>query len=176
MLNFKFHLIKKESGVGPSDHMSFYLQDIPVLHFFTGQHDDYHKPTDDADKVNVEGMASIINLIDVVISDLDGSDKLAFTKTKDEESEKAPKYSVTLGVIPDYMFEGEGMRIDGVKENQPAQLAGIQKGDVVTVMGDIPIKTMMDYVKSLSQFKKGDKTTVTILRNNKEKIEVKVQF
>ncbi len=172
----KFHLIKKESGVGPSDHMSFYLQDIPVLHFFTGQHDDYHKPTDDADKVNVEGMASIINLIDVVISDLDGSDKLAFTKTKDEESEKAPKYSVTLGVIPDYMFEGEGMRIDGVKENQPAQLAGIQKGDVVTVMGDIPIKTMMDYVKSLSQFKKGDKTTVTILRNNKEKITVEVQF
>jgi len=172
----KFHLIRKESGVGPSDHMSFYLQDIPVLHFFTGQHDDYHKPTDDAEKVNVDGMVAIIQLIDAIITNLDGSDKLAFTKTKDEESEKAPKYSVTLGVIPDYMFEGEGMRIDGVKENQPAQLAGILKGDVVITMGEIPIKTMMDYVKSLSQFKKGDRTIVTILRNNKEKMAVKVQF
>lgn len=171
----KFHLIKKESGIGPSDHISFYLQDIPVLHFFTGQHDDYHRPSDDADKVNYDGMVSIIQLIDNLISDVDGLDKLTFTKTKDEESTKAPKYSVTLGVIPDYMFEGKGMRIDGVKDDRPAFKAGMVKGDIVIKMGKIEVVTMMDYMKGLSKFKKGDKTKVVILRDKKE-IKLDVQF
>ncbi len=171
----KFHLIKKESGIGPSDHTSFYLQDIPVLHFFTGQHEDYHKPTDDADKVNYDGITSIVNLIYNIISDLNSTKKLTFTKTKDEESHKAPKYSVTLGVIPDYMFEGKGMRIDGIKDNKTAFKAGIKKGDVVVKMGEITINTMMDYVKSLSKFKKGDKAIVTIIRGKKT-LNIKVLF
>jgi len=171
----KFHLIKKESGIGPSDHTSFYLQDIPVLHFFTGQHEDYHKPTDDADKVNYDGITSIVNLIYNIISDLNSTKKLTFTRTKDEESHKAPKYSVTLGVIPDYMFEGKGMRIDGIKDNKTAFKAGIKKGDVVVKMGEITINTMMDYVKSLSKFKKGDKAIVTIIRGKKT-LNIKVLF
>ncbi len=169
-----FKLIKKESGVGPSDHTSFYLKDIPVLHFFTGQHVDYHKPSDDAEKLNYEGMAGIVQFIDALISSLDLKDKIAFTKTKDE-STSAPRFTVTLGVVPDYLYGDEGMRIDGISEGKPAQKAGLQVGDIVIKMGDTEVKDMMSYMKALSGFKKGDTTTVILLRK-KEKIKVGIEF
>ena len=102
-----FKLVLKESGVGPSDHTSFYLQDIPVLHFFTGQHEDYHKPTDDADKLNYEGMGAISDYIMAILDELDDKPKLAFRTTKNE-SEEVPRFKVALGVIPDYLFDGQG--------------------------------------------------------------------
>lgn len=105
-------LIKSESGVGPSDHTSFYLQDIPVLHFFTGQHEDYHKPGDDAEKINENGILQVASIIERMIILMDDDEKIAFTKTKDESDN--PRFTVTLGVVPDYMYDGEGMRIDGV--------------------------------------------------------------
>ena len=120
----QFKLIKKESGVGPRDHTSFYNADIPVLHFFTGQHEDYHKPSDDWDKLNYDGMQSISDYIFNVISDLDNNGKLPFRKTKNE-SEEVPRFKVGLGVIPDYLFDGKGMRIDGISEDKPAQKAGL---------------------------------------------------
>ena len=88
--NTDFKLIEKESGVGPSDHTSFYLADIPVLHFFTGQHEDYHKPSDDPDKLNYKGMESISNYIMRIITDLDNDQRLVFRKTKNE-SEETPE-------------------------------------------------------------------------------------
>ncbi len=169
-----FKLIKKESGIGPSDHTSFYLKDIPVLHFFTGQHEDYHKPSDDAEKVNYEGMVEIVQFIDALISSLDPKEKLTFTKTKDE-STRVPRFTVTLGVVPDYLYGDEGMRIDGISEGKPAQKAGLQVGDIVIKMGDTEVKDMMSYMKVLSGFKKGDTTTVVVLRK-KEKIEVGIEF
>ena len=169
-----FKLIKKESGIGPSDHTSFYLKDIPVLHFFTGQHEDYHKPSDDAEKVNYEGMVEIVQFIDALIASLDSKEKLAFTKTKDE-STSVPRFTVTLGVVPDYLYGDEGMRIDGISEGKPAQKAGLQVGDIVIKMGDTEVKDMMSYMKALSSFKKGDTTTVVVLRK-KEKIAVGIEF
>ena len=133
-----FKIVENESGVGPSDHTSFYLQDIPVLHFFTGQHDDYHKPGDDTEKLNYEGMDAISNYIFDVITELDKSGKLAFRKTKNE-SEETPRFKVGLGVVPDYLFDGEGMRVDGISEDKPAQKAGLQKGDIVIKLGDSAI-------------------------------------
>lgn len=109
--NNNFKLIEQESGVGPSDHTSFYLADLPVLHFFTGQHEDYHKPGDDAEKLNYDGMETISNYIFNIISDLNDNEKLVFTKTKNE-GKNTPRFKVGLGVIPDYMFDGKGMRID----------------------------------------------------------------
>jgi C-terminal processing protease CtpA/Prc len=156
-------LIKKESGVGPSDHTSFYLQDIPVLHFFTGQHDDYHKPGDDPEKVNYEGIYEIVQLIRRLVVDLDDEEKLTFIKTKNE-SENTPRFSVTLGVVPDYLFDGEGMRIDGVSEDKPAQKAGMQKGDIVVQLGDSTVTDMMSYMRALSVFEKGDQTRVKFKR------------
>ncbi len=160
-------LIKSESGTGPSDHTSFYLQDIPVLHFFTGQHEDYHKPGDDLNKINIEGILKIADFIERVIINLDQEDRLAFTKTKDE-SNSTPRFTVTMGVIPDYLFDGEGMRIDGVSEDKPAKKAGIQKGDIVIQLGDSSIVNMMSYMKALSTFKKGDATTVVVDRSGEE--------
>lgn len=172
--NTKFKLIQKESGVGPSDHTSFYNADIPVLHFFTGQHEDYHKPSDDADKLNYQGMKTIANYIYAIISDLDDNGKMAFRKTKNE-SDNAPRFKVTLGVVPDYLFDGVGMKIDGVSEGKPAQKAGFKKGDIVIQMDTIEVKNMKDYMLALSTFKKGDSKKVIVDRNNKE-ITVEVTF
>lgn len=172
--NSQFKIIEKESGVGPSDHTSFYNSDIPVLHFFTGQHEDYHKPSDDADKLNYEGMEEISTYILEIITELDGQGKLPFRKTKNE-NENAPSFKVVLGVFPDYMFDGKGMRIDGISEDKPAQKAGLQKGDIVVKLGDSMVIDMMSYMRALASFKEGDKTKVVVERNGKE-VEADIQF
>ena len=172
--NNNFKLIQQESGVGPSDHTSFYLADIPVLHFFTGQHEDYHKPGDDAEKLNYEGMETISNYIFTIISDLNDNGKLAFRKTKNE-GKNSPRFKVGLGVVPDYMFDGKGMRIDGISEDKPAQKAGLQKGDIVIKLGDSLVTNMMSYMKALSVFEKGDKSKVIVKRGEKE-VEKEIQF
>ena len=172
--NSQFNIIEKESGTGPSDHTSFYNNDIPVLHFFTGQHEDYHKPSDDFDKLNYEGMEAISNYIFEIISELDDDGKLAFRKTKNE-SEDVPRFRVGLGVIPDYLFDGKGMRIDGISEDKPAQKAGLQKGDIVTKLGDSTIIDMMSYMRALSVFNEGDKTKIVVDRNGTI-VEAEIEF
>ena len=172
--NSNFKLIQRESGVGPSDHTSFYLVDVPVLHFFTGQHEDYHKPSDDLEKLNYDGMSTISSYIFEIISDLNDNKKLPFRTTKNE-SDEVPRFVVALGVIPDYLFDGVGMRIDGVSEDKPAKKAGLIKGDIVVKLGDSTVIDMMSYMKALSTFKKGDSTKVRVDRNG-EKIEANIKF
>jgi C-terminal processing protease CtpA/Prc len=164
----------EKSGSGPSDHSSFYYSDVPVLSFFTGQHEDYHKPSDDEHLINYEGMADVLELILRVIVDLDDEEAIPFQKTKDE-SQDVPSFKVTLGVMPDYMYSGEGMRIDGVREGKTADVAGIKKGDVVVKMGDIDVVDMMTYMKALSAFEKGQETDVELIREG-EKIRTTVVF
>ena len=172
--NDKFKIIEKESGVGPSDHTSFYLNDIPVLHFFTGQHEDYHRPSDDSELLNYEGMEAISTYIFEIITDLDDNGTLTFQKTK-SESEDAPRFKVTLGVMPDYMFDGKGMRLDGVTEDKPAHKAGLQKGDIVIKIGEIEISDMMSYMKALSSFEKGN-TAIVKFKREGTVIEAEVTF
>ena len=172
--NNRFKLVQKESGVGPSDHTSFYNSDIPVLHFFTGQHEDYHKPSDDTERLHFNGMQIISNYIFEIITDLDNNGKLPFRKTKNE-SEEVPRFKVGLGVIPDYLFDGKGMRIDGISEDKPAQKAGLQKGDIVVKLGDSTVFDMMSYMKVLATFKAGDKTNVTVDRQGKM-VDAVIQF
>lgn len=167
-------IAEHNSGIGPSDHTSFYIMDIPVLHFFTGQHSDYHKPSDDADKLNYSGMETISTYIMNIVSDLDDNGKLAFSKTKDE-SEEVPRFKVALGVVPDYLFTGEGMRIDGVSEDKPAQKAGLIKGDIVKKLGEYDVIDMMSYMKALSKFEEGQTAKLTVERNG-ELLEVEVSF
>jgi hypothetical protein len=163
----KFNLVKKTDGIGPSDHTSFYLVDIPVLHLFTGAHEDYHKPSDDFELINVEGMLDVYNYILTLIEATENQE-IAFSKTKDSDNSNAPRFSVTLGVIPDYAFNEKGMRIDGVTEGKTAFKAGILKGDIVVKMGDIEVVDMMAYMNALSMFKKGDSTIVVVLREGQE--------
>jgi S1-C subfamily serine protease len=144
------------------------------LHFFTGQHEDYHKPSDDAQKLNYEGMKTISSYIFDIISDLDNNGKLPFRKTKNE-SEEVPRFKVGLGVIPDYLFDGKGMRIDGISEDKPAQKAGLEKGDIVVKLGDSLVTDLMSYMRVLSTFDTGDKTKVIVKRGDAE-VEKDIEF
>lgn len=164
-----------ESGVGPSDHTSFYLKNIPVLHFFSGTHNDYHKPSDDEQFINYKGEIDILNYMITLIKKLDDKGKISFVKTKDDTNEESPRFKVTLGVVPDYAFEGEGMRIDGVSDGKPAAKAGLKSGDVVLQIGDNKVGDMMSYMKALGKFTKGDKAMVKVLRG-KEEVSVEVTF
>lgn len=156
------------SGVGPSDHTSFYLQGVPAVHFFTGTHADYHKPSDDEPLINYDGMLRIVRYIEAMVRELDNDGKLAFTKTEEANAESTPRFKVTLGVVPDYLYDGKGMRIDGVTEGKPAAAAGLKAGDIVTRVGSVEVTDMMSYMKGLSAFNKGDKAQVTWLREGKE--------
>ena len=165
-----------ESGIGPSDHTSFYSKGIPVLHFFSGQHNDYHKPEDDSHLINFQGIYEISLYILAIVKNLDGAGKLAYTKTKDEsESRKAAKFKVTLGVMPDYVFDGYGMRIDGVLDGKPAQKGGLEDGDIVIKIGDTEVKDIYGYMEGLSKYKVGDTAKVVVMRGDK-KIEKEVTF
>ena len=169
------HIKTTESGLGPSDHTSFYLQNVPVVFLFSGQHKDYHKPSDTEDKINYAGMVDVVNYTMSLIAELNDKGKLAFTKTKDDNVDSAPKFKVTLGVIPDYTFDGEGMRIDAVKDDRPAAKAGLKSGDIVLKLGDVKVTEMGTYMKALAQFNKGDKTKVTIKRGD-DVIEKEIEF
>ncbi|MFS4415528.1 M28 family peptidase [Maribacter sp. 2307ULW6-5] len=169
-----FKLVLGESGMGPSDHTSFYLQEVPALHFFTGQHEDYHKPSDDHEKLNYEGMEMITDYLMAIIADLDDAPKLSFRTTKNE-SEEVPRFKVGLGVMPDYLFDGEGMRIDGVTEDRPGANAGLQKGDIVIQLGDSTVVDMMSYMRALSAFEEGSTAKVVVDRDGK-KVEAEVKF
>lgn len=165
-----------DSGIGPSDHTSFYLKDIPVVHFFSGQHTDYHKPIDDAPLLNYEGMAEISSFIYTLMDSLDSPEKLTFTPTKNEsQSRTAASFKVTLGVMPDYVSEEEGMRIDAVIEGRPGQKAGLEDGDVVIQIGEYEVGDIYSYMEALSKFEKGDQTMVKVIREGKE-LEFEVTF
>lgn len=169
-----FKLSYDSSGVGPSDQTSFYLKNIPVLHFFTGQHTDYHKSTDDAEKINYKGEVRVLDLIRQVALVLSNETSIPFTPTKQPETQRV-SFKVTLGIMPDYSFEGKGVKVDGVTEGKPAQKAGVLTGDVLIQLGEISIANMQDYMKALGSFKKGEEADLKLLRNNEPKT-LKVTF
>lgn len=154
------------SGTGPSDHTSFYRKDIPVLFFFTGLHTDYHKPSDDADKINYVGEQQIVRYIYGVIEANNKKGKLAFTKTREVAMSSKTSFKVTLGIMPDYTFSGSGVRVDGLSEGKTAQKAGIKAGDVLTQLGEYGFTDVQTYMEALSKFKKGDATTVKLKRGS----------
>lgn len=155
------------SGTGPSDHTSFYRKDIPVLFFFTGTHSDYHKPSDDADKINFMGEYNVVKYIYKVVEETNNQPKLAFTKTREQQTIRS-NFTVSLGIMPDYTFSGSGVRVDGVSEGKLAQRLGIKTGDVITQLGDIKFTDVTSYMQALSKFKKGDNTKVKLKRGNEE--------
>lgn len=172
----KFLAVKVDSsGTGPSDHTSFYRKDIPVLFFFTGTHADYHKPSDDADKLNAEGEYRVVQYIYQLIQQTPKTSKLAFLKTREQSTGTSTRFSVTLGIMPDYAYGGSGVHVDGVTEGRPAAKAGIVAGDVITQLGDIATPSVEEYMKALGKFKKGDKTTVKYKRGDTEH-EAPVEF
>ena len=156
------------SGSGPSDHTSFYRKDIPVLFFFTGLHMDYHKPSDDADKINYAGELQVIRYIYKTIGQLNDKGKISFTKTKEAVTSSKSSFKVTMGIMPDYTFSGTGVRADGISDGKPAQKAGLKAGDIVLQIGDYKCDEIQAYMQALSKFKKGDATKVKVLRGTTE--------
>ena len=168
--------IKKDpAGVGPSDQTSFYYKDLPVLHLFTGTHDDYHKPTDDADKINYKGMAKLASLIYTITARTAYYENVTFQKTTSSEQKTTPNFSVTLGVVPDYLFGGPGLRIDGATEGRPGANAGLKAGDVIMKIGAIAVDDIYAYMTALGAFKKGDTTALVYVRDGEE-VETEITF
>jgi aminopeptidase YwaD len=175
-LNKKIFILNADSsGTGPSDHTSFYLKNIPVLFFFTGIHPDYHKPTDQPEKINYVGELQVIRLVYAIIQKMDGANKPVFTKTRDKQFGVAPAFNVALGIMPDYSFPGSGLRIDAISEGRPAENAGLKSGDIITKMGDYKVSSLETYMDALSKFNRGDQTTVVFLRG-KEEMKTNVLF
>jgi len=172
--NEHFRIIVDSSGIGPSDHTSFYLENIPVLFFFTGTHKDYHKPSDDADKINYEGDVQVINYVDDILKDMDHKPRPAFTPTKQSTLGKV-NFKVTLGIMPDYSFQEGGVRIDGVSEGRPAKNAGMKEGDIIIQLGAVKVQGMQSYMEALSKLAPGDKTNAIIMRDGKQ-LTVPVEF
>lgn len=171
-----FFIKVDSSGTGPSDHTSFYRKDIPVLFFFTGLHSDYHKPTDDADKINYSGEVKIINYINDIITSAGRMDqKLVFSKTRETQTTTSARFSVSLGVMPDYTFAGTGVRIDGVSDGKAAQKAGMKAGDIIIQLGEHSVSSVENYMQTLGKFKKGDATKIKFKRGE-ETIEADIQF
>ncbi|MFQ5606688.1 MAG: M28 family peptidase [Candidatus Zixiibacteriota bacterium] len=165
-----------ESGVGPSDHTAFYNSGLPVLHCFTGTHQDYHKPSDDVELIDADAEADVLSFIASLIEGFAGeADKLEFSKTKDQAPGGPRRFSVTMGIMPDYLTEVKGLRIDGVTEDKAANLAGLIAGDIIVQLGDYAIDDIYGYMTALGKFRKGDTTTVVVTRNG-EKLELPIVF
>lgn len=156
-------------GAGPGDHASFYRKNIPVLFFSTGNHTDYHKATDDYDKINIDGEFQIVKLVNRVLDIADARGKLAFQKTADPQMLRAGA-TVSLGIIPDNTFTGQGLKIIGVTPKKTAESIGMMSGDILTHLGDFKIVDMNSYLQALSTFRKGDLTVVRIKRGTDEKV------
>ncbi|MEO6189778.1 MAG: M28 family peptidase [Saprospiraceae bacterium] len=170
-----FNFNYSESGIGPSDHTSFYLKNIPVLFFFTGQHKDYHKPSDDSYLINYEGIEKVSQIIYNLILKISNIKDMDFKKTKDENKEQVADFKVTLGVMPDYVFSGIGLRIDAVLDDRPAKKAGMKDGDVIIKLAEKEIKDIYDYMKILGEHKKGEKVNAVVIRLGQE-IKLEVEF
>ncbi len=165
----KYFKIKLDSsGTGPSDHTSFYRKDIPVLFFFTGTHTDYHKPSDDVDKINFPGELQVIKYIYTIINKLNDQDRIAFTKTRESATAGKSSFKVSLGIMPDYTYSGTGVHVDGVSAGKPAEKAGIKTGDVLFQLGENKFNDVQTYMEALNKFNKGDATKVKLMRGKEE--------
>jgi Peptidase family M28/PDZ domain/PA domain len=167
-------------GFGGSDHQSFYPKGIPVLFAFTGVHGDYHRPSDDSDRINYAGMARIADYLELLLLDvIRRPERPALTRVSAPPQHGGADPArmgsgVYVGTRPDYSYEGkDGMRLDGVSEGGPAEKGGLKGGDLITRFGDKPIGTMYDFMESMSQYKPGDKVEIVVKRDGKE---VKLQI
>jgi len=161
--------LQQQGGWGPSDQTSFYAEKIPVVYFFTGGHDDYHKATDDAERINAGGGAQIALAAADIAARLAGHDgRLAYRSVApplprgDRRS-----FNASLGTIPSYTATGPGVVLDGVRPDGAAAKAGLTKGDRILKIGKIDVASVMELVYILDDARPGQKTTITFERGGK---------
>lgn len=166
----KFRSIGR-SGYGPSDHMSFAMKKIPVLFFFTGMHRDYHRPGDDADKINFEGVAQIVDLAADVVRQCSAMPRPAYVNvggTMRVGMGQPARGGAALGIIPDYgREEVQGVLVSDVVSGSAAEQAGLRGGDILTRFGNQPLANLMDLTEALGAAKPGRKVTLRVKRGDK---------
>jgi Peptidase family M28/PDZ domain/PA domain len=161
-----FNLTLNEDGYGPSDHSSFYAKQVPVLFFWTGTHDDYHKPSDTADKINYEGEARIVSFVERIVRDIDKTDKRpTYTVAKSDSQGRSTGFRVYLGTIPNYADANDGLKLDGVRDDSPAAKAGLKAGDKVVKLAGREVKNVYDYTYALGEMKAGQEYEIEVMRD-----------
>jgi hypothetical protein len=157
-------------GTGASDHTSFYYKDIPVLHYFTDTHADYHRPSDDTEWINFEGQATLLSHVARVIEQLDALNKedLTFVEAPGEQRQSMTMDGPTLGVLPDYGFDGTGFRITGVSNGGAAEQGGLEGGDIISRIGEMEIEDIYSYMGALNELERGTTVPVTVIRDGEE--------
>ncbi len=168
-----FDLTLTEDGFGPSDHSSFYGKQVPVLFFWTGTHNDYHKPSDTFDKINYTDEARILIMVARIVRDLgDSSTRPTYTTAKADNQQRTG-FRVYLGTIPNYADSNNGLLLDGVRDDSPAAKAGLKAGDRVVKIGEREIKNVYDYTYALGEMKAGQEYGIEVVRGS-EKLSLKI--
>jgi Zn-dependent M28 family amino/carboxypeptidase len=169
-----FELTLNEDGFGPSDHSSFYAKQIPVLFLWTGTHEDYHKPTDTADKINYPDEARILGFVSRIVDGLSDNDKRpVYTVAKSEATGRSMGFRVYLGTIPNYADSSDGLLLDGVRDDSPASKAGIKAGDKIVKLAGREVHNVYDYTYALGEMKAGQEYEVELLRGG-ERLKLKI--
>jgi hypothetical protein len=166
-------IAKHGDGFGPSDHTSFYLRDIPVLHFFTNVHADYHRPSDSWEKIDIEGLERISTLaarIALKVANRPAPLTLQRGAGEAARADAGPGYGAYLGTIPDFSPVERGVRLSGVRPGSPAELAGLQAGDVLVAMNDQEITDLYALTNALRARKPGDEVQITAVRDGRQLI------
>ncbi len=157
------------SGYGPSDHTSFYSSDIPVLHFFTNVHSEYHKPTDDWELIDVEGLFSVSALVAGIAERVaERPTRLTLQRTEAPPPAREGGYGAYLGTVPDFAPVDFGVRLSGVRAGSPAEQAGMQKGDVLIRFDGAEIDDLYVFTDALRSHAPGDTVEVVVLREGEE--------
>ncbi len=159
-----------KDAVGPSDHTSFVLKGVPSVHLFTGAHPDYHKPGDTADKINYDGLRSVADLVETLARRVaDAPEKMQFIKPPPSASlPRAGKDgSPYFGVLPDYGFDGKGVKVSGVLPGSPAEKAGLKENDVILSLNGQDFEDVKGYSSIFFKLKPGDEITVIVNRDGK---------
>jgi aminopeptidase YwaD len=171
-----FRLSAIGDGFGPSDQSSFYAKDIPVLHFFTDMHADYHRASDDVERINAEGEARVVGLAMAVARNIaDRPGRLSFQKTANPQMASSRSGSQAyLGSVPDMAASDvTGVRLSGVRQGSPAEVAGLQAGDVIVELGGAPVKDLYSYSDALYSHKPGDVVKIVAMRGT-QRVELSV--
>lgn len=167
-------LTLSEDGYGPSDHSSFYAKKVPVLFLWTGTHEDYHKPSDTADKINYEDEAHILSFVERIVRSIDASDERpVYTVAKSESQGRTMGFRVYLGTIPNYADSGDGLLLDGVRDDSPAAKAGIKAGDRIVKLAGREVHNVYDYTYALGEMKAGQEYEVELVRGT-ERLKLRI--
>ncbi len=171
----RFSMTLNEDGFGPSDHSSFYAKKIPVLFFFTGTHEDYHKPSDTAEKINYEGVARVLSFVRDIVLELQASEpRPTYTVARGGgNAGRSIGFRVYLGTVPNYAESKDGMKLDAVRDDSPAAKAGLRAGDVIVKMAGREIRNVYDYTYALAEMKAGQEYEVEAMRDG-QRLTVKI--